>query len=338
MSLILCDGFDHYTDLTRKWTAFTGVASVTTAVKRTGTHALAIQNGGNNGMVSKTFVALEHATIVVGFALYRPTTGVNFAVQFLSDLAVTEHVSVPLADTGLFTVRRGNSSGTVLGVTSIAVPAVTWTYVEIKATLHDLAGAVEVRVNGAVALTLSSIDTKNAGTKTVFDALKLVAVSAGSANTYVDDVYLLSGAGSRLNDFLGDVAVRALYPSGAGSSTGLTSSSGANYTAVDDPLLSTTDYVFGATVDTQDTYAIGDLTGTGTVHAVALDLAVAKSDAGARGMAPVLRHAGTDYAGSDRALSTSYELVQTIYEQAPDATAWSVAKVNALEAGCRVRP
>ena len=74
------------------------------------------------------------------------------------------------------------------------VTAGTWYYVEIQAKLHDSTGFVIVRVNGVEVINASTLDTKDGGTKTVYDRVSM-AMFDGRVNQY-DDLYITTGAGA----------------------------------------------------------------------------------------------------------------------------------------------
>ena len=91
--------------------------------------------------------------------------------------------------TGSFSrVRRGNAGGTVLGTTATGLIAInTWYYIELQVVLSDTVGVVNLTIDGTSRLALTSQDTKNAGTKTVFDTMSLVGITGVTAK--FDDLY-----------------------------------------------------------------------------------------------------------------------------------------------------
>ena len=85
------------------------------------------------------------------------------------------------------------------------VAANTWVYIEVQVTLGDSpAGALEVRINGTQRLALTNQDTKFAGTKTVYDQVRLVRAGTNVSNTNrYDDLYITTGPAV----FKGDIVV-----------------------------------------------------------------------------------------------------------------------------------
>ncbi len=327
--------------------------TVTSSQSRTGANACVCfgsSSDSSTGKVTRTVPAAgEHATFICGAAVYRvlATGTVQTLMRFMSDAAVTSHVTLGVTVGGAIEARRGGVGGTLLGTSAAGVlPTGAWHYLEAKVLLSDTVGTVTVRVDGVAVLTLTGLDTKNAGTKTVLDSVTLsVAGASGTSSDqhYWDDVYIANGAGSVNNDFLGDLRVRALLPSGNGNSSqlvGSDSNSTDNYLLVDEATPSTADYVGSATLNEKDTYAFGDLPdASGTVLGVQINAYATKTDAAARNLALVTRSAGTDYDGSDVALALSTNAyVSQVRETDPaTAVAWTRAGVDAAEFGVKVR-
>ena len=125
---------------------------------------------------------------------------------------------------------------------------------------------------------------------------------------------------------------------GAGTTTGLTPSAGANWQCVDEVPPNTTDYVSGSVVDVYDTYALTDLAVAGNMSGIVQEVYAVKMDAGAANVAHVIRSGGTDYTGSDFALSMSWARYMRIRGANPNtAAAFTKADIDALEMGPQVR-
>ena len=242
---------------------------------------------------------------------------------------------------GLIEIRRGSSGGTLLATGTTSLFSGLWNYIEVSCTISDTIGEVHVRLNGLATDEVSYTgDTKNAGTATNIDAVRLININ--NATTYFSDFYLLNSTGSAPNNtFLGDVAVRTLSPTGNGASTQLVGSDGNsvdNYLLNDELPFSSTDYAGSATIGQKDTYAMANLpAGVTTVYGIQLNGLMAKSDATLAQARYVLRSGGTDYGGVTRTLTTSYVGYQELYELNPNTSAqWTPAAVNAVEGGMEV--
>jgi hypothetical protein len=89
-------------------------------------------------------------------------------------------------------------------------------YFEIKATIHDTTGSIELRINGVPALNLVNQDTRNAGTGVV-NAIRIGGTNSFGPIWAMDDLYICNTSGSTNNDFLGDIRVDTLYPNADGT-------------------------------------------------------------------------------------------------------------------------
>jgi hypothetical protein len=273
------------------------------------------------------------ATRVVGFR-FRMSGGLEAINMVAFRDAGSAQCDVRLLVTGAMQATR---NGTVLGTSAAGVvqSGSVWQYIEVKATISDAAGAIEVKVNGVSVLALTSVDTKNTANATT-DQIGF----QGTGNQSFDfaDLYILNTSGSVNNDFWGDTAVDAKTVSGAGNSTQWTPSAGSNYQNVDDATPNgDTDYNSSGTASQVDLYALTDLSGTGTARAAQWNGYVRKDDAGSRSVAPMLRSESTDAQGSTQSVSDSYTYLFQVYDVDPaDAGSWTFTKINALEAGIKL--
>lgn len=352
MSLIFCDGFDYYSAGTiyQKWTIGEG--------------SYGIQSGGRNGNMLRTgqtignqhryigkrfFTAGErHDTFIVGAAMNRNTTNITRIIEFRSDSGSTLHLYVNVSNLGLVTIHRGD--GTQLAASASGALNINslWQYVEFKATLGDSpSGSVEVRVNGSTVCSATGVDTKNAGTATHFDQINIGSTANGMVDNqhlYVDDVYMCNGLGSSNNDFLGDVTIETKFPNANGTYSQLLGNDGNsvdNYLLVDETSPNTTDFVSSSIDGSIDTYNFQNINSTtGNVAGVFLHAYVSKSGSGgAKSIRLLSRLNGTDYAGPDKVLSTSYEYMGQLQEINPDSSvAWTRSDIDNAEFGVEVRP
>jgi hypothetical protein len=317
-----------------RWGGSVVTAAITTG--RTGSNGLQVSASSGTNMARLLSSSQEHATLILGAAVNLKSASNSVSFVFRSDNNATTHVTVVIsAADGTIRVYRGTSGGTQLGIASAVVSgADTWNSLECKVTLSDTVGVIQVKWNGTTVISLINQDTKNAGTKTTFDA---VGILGGAGSTVIDDFIILNGAGSVSNDFMGDARIRALSPSGAGATTGLTVQGvAANYQNVDELPPSTTDYNYGDT-GTEDTYAFGDVPTLGQIAGVQVSLYAAKDATGAKSLAPVVRAGGTDYEGTAQSLSQGYGYLMQQYSTNPaTGSAWTPSDVNAAEFGAKV--
>lgn len=235
---------------------------------------------------------------------------------------------------------RGSAGGTVLATSVQTLPTASFSYIELKATIHSSTGAYELRVNGVTWVSGTGANTQSTANATTNQILVGPAASlSASLSRYYDDLYICDTSGSTNNDFLGDCRVDTLLPNADGTYTDFTPNSGSNhYSRVAEGAPDTTTYVTSSTVDQKDTYAFQDLTAvTGTIKGIQVNNAALKDDAGARSIANVVRSGTTDAVGSTVALSTSQLIYSSVHETDPNTSAaWTESGVNSMQAGVKV--
>lgn len=340
MTLLFADGFDHYatTDVTKKWNLVynTTNPAITSSVGRRGSGAYVATSF--HGTV-KTLPS-SSATMILGIA-FKPSAFQGYTIFSFAE-GSTLHLSVVLETSGKISIKRGIYNGTNLATSATTLSTGTWYYLELKATINDTTGATELRINGVADanLTLTGVDTRNGGTSGVVDTIAIGQYTSGigSFGSY-DDLYVCDSSGSTNNNFLGDVRIDTLLPTGDGNYTQFTPSTGSShYALVDESTPNTTDYNSDATSGDRDSYTFPDLTAlvSQTVYAVQINAAALKSDSGSRSLGTMSRLSGTDKDGSGAALGTSQVYVREIQETDPASAAWTEANVNAAEFGVKV--
>jgi hypothetical protein len=203
----------------------------------------------------------------------------------------------------------------------------------------DSGGVVQVRLDGAQVLSVTG-DTCNAGTAEIATVrFSNHFVASGTRHLLrLDDVYLCDTAGSRNNDFLGDIRVVTLQPNADTAQADFTPSTGSVHCSLvaeapDDD--GDTSYVESGTVGHKDLYGYQDLTATpAAIMAVQLATVARKDDAGNRSLRAVIKSGATTADGATRVLGTTYALYDDRFEVDPaTGSAWTKAGVDALEAG-----
>jgi len=345
MSLVMIEGFTFTGGASAnanmagfyagKWDVATSLRRISSG--RTGTSVQADNSGAL--MLKKILTASEKDDVlVVGYALQGSTAGSG--ITLWGDNGVTAHLTVAFAG-GQLAAYRGTAAGTLLGTTT-GLSFATWHYVEVKAKLHDSAGYVEIWVDEVNALTLTGVDTRNGGTDANFDAVSFQCGS-GSSSFFLDDIYILNEQGSVNNDRLGVCYVTSISPTGAGSSTQWTPSTGSNWDCVNDPTSTThaSDYVTAAADDLLDLYTVSDVTlaATEQIKGVLFDAYAQKSDIGAREIAIACKSGGTTDVGADQALEPlSYRHRFGLWETDPATGAlWTQSGLNGAEFGYKSR-
>lgn len=274
---------------------------------------------------------------VIGVGMYVPTTPVateNYVALFRGGI---EQLRVRVNASRQIEVVRGS---TVIETGATVLPANTWFYLEVKATVRTSTnGSYSVRINEVEEVADTGVNTANSGSDGA-DVFKFVA----GASTRIDDIYILDSTGSVNNDLLGDQTVEGLLPTGDGASTDWTPSTGStHYVLVDDPAtaLDTADYVASSTIGHEDYYELANLSFIqGDINGVAVAVTAALDAVGARTMRARFRNSsGTEY-GSATAFTVAGTIASeqlTIFDVNPVSTsAWAVADIDGAQWGVEV--
>ena len=341
MALRFLDSFDHYTTLSQKWTAVTSVPTIAAGAARTGAQGMeAVRAAGAGRYVTLTLDA--QGTWIVGVAFRTnllPTVNGTLLIRTLD--AGTVQGGVRLNTDGTLSLVVGAA---VVATSVLAMSTGVYYYVELKHIILNAAGTLEVRVDGAVWATFAG-DTQSTANATANQiAVGQVGADCGQGTWHFDDLYILDGTGAAPNnDYQGNTQIEAVVPTGAGFYAEWTTLFGAptHWQAEDEvPPDEDTSYVESATLNQRDTFAMGNITPvSATINGVQVLMRARTTLAGADNIARLYRAGGVDYQGADIALQTSYNYLREIIELDPNAgpAAWTVAAINAMEMGARVR-
>jgi len=202
----------------------------------------------------------------------------------------------------------------------------SWQVFEVKLVIADgTSGSVVVKVNGVERVNVTGIDTNYSGG--VCD--NILMQSDSNAPIYLDDI-LIDDA-----NWPGLGGIEVLAPTGNGNYTAWTN----DYTAVDDnPPNDDTDYIYtdAETADTKETFTFADLAeGAHDPRTVGLATRCRLDGAGSGTVKPMIRSNGIDDIPDGTILTTSYVNIRRYWDTDPGNSdnPWSVAAVNALEAG-----
>jgi hypothetical protein len=325
--------FDHQAtaDLSLEFTLI-GAATINSGSGQFGTNSL--RCGNSNRGIDRAVSAA--ATKCAGFWLYMDAIHSSDRVLLSFYDGSTKHVDLRIRGTSgnLFVTRNGTQLGS--DSSSNLVGGVGY-WIEMKALIADSGGTIEVRVNGTSTgwISLSSQDTRNGATAQV-TVVRLLADN-GSSTTVTFDFDDLVIA----DDFLGPSRIACLQPTAEGTTIQLTPSSGTDNSALVDDATQDGDstYVEHATDNNKDTYVMENLPSTAaTVHGVIVKAIAKKDDAGAKSIALVARHSGSETDSADKALGTTYAQYDHVYTTKPGGGAWASADVDGMENGIKVRP
>lgn len=341
MALRFIDGFDHYTTTAAyayKYNAYTASAAPG-AGRRSGSSAARFANYGSDYLM-KTLD--DQATWIVGFAYKRDyASNDEKPVLQLRDSTGAVQVALSMHSVdGLLRLWRGDQS-TLLATSSVALPTGSWNFLELKTTIHDTTGTMELRVNGITVATYTG-DTKYSSSIGTARSIRISGgVYSSSLYGWIDDLYICDGTGTTHNDFLGDCRIDTLYPNGVGSAAQFTpTGSTTNWENVDDvPSDEDSSYNASDAVGAMDSFVFTDLSAlNSTVLGVQANILARKDDAGSRTLRAIARADGANYEGSDLPLGDTYLDQQQIWPINPaTAAAWTEEDINATEFGYKVQ-
>lgn len=339
MALLVIEGFDDGAQASR---ASTASGTVDVAYGKNG-KGMRVGDTTNGRYVVSLPDVSQGDTLIVGMNV-RPATNTGnglfaFGLNDQIDATWQNHIGVS-TDFSLNRWKIWYQNGT--DYTSEGTLALNaWYYVELKAVLDAAPnGSWEMVIDGLTVASQTGVSTLDSGQP--FG----LYVGGGHVNTcddfHIDNLYICDGSGTVNNDFLGPCKVETIYPSGNGTTSGMTGSDADqidNYALVDEQPVDTADYVEAATEGAKDTYAFNDLVGAELVHGVDVVWHAQKTDTDAKLLRPVVRSSGTDYTGTSTALSNgTWADYHELFETDPDTSAkWTPAGVNGAEFGIEVR-
>ena len=344
--LEFCDSFDHYTnaELGLKWSSFTTLGGFGIYANRGRFGTQGYMYGGSRELVkiigSKQERIVGQAVLFGGADLFNSNREV---VRFID--GVSPQVELRTSG-GVLQATLGASTLIPGAVGTTQLVGSVFYYIEIRLKHHNTLGTLEVRLNGNVEFALTGIDTQ-ASANASSDTLAYGQAPGGGSAYLLDDVYICdtvdSGvSGAPNNDFLGDVRVEALMPSGNGATSNFDGSDGNstdNYLLVDEiPPNGDTDYVESGDIGDKDTYAYPDLaSAAGTVKGIQRIVHAKKTNAGPRKLKFVSRLSGGTEADSlEYVMSTNYLYMRDVAEAKPGGGQWTISDVNGAEFGQKV--
>jgi hypothetical protein len=226
---------------------------------------------------------------------------------------------------GYLEVYSGTIYGTKLATGTTLYAINQYHLLEIYYKAHDTSGRWTIKIDGNPAADIDYTgDTTSGGTT-------IMGIVLPYPN-YFDNIVMDD------TTWPGDTRIQAILPSGVGTTTQWTPSTGDNYACVDEVPYSDTDYISTNTTNQTDTYAFGNLTGTiGAVKCVQVQARCSKEgDPTPTKIAMVTRVSGADYSSADLTPTTSKKSLSAIWNTNPNtAAAWLEAGVNGAEFGVK---
>lgn len=326
MALRLIEGFDDGLATIRGWnpTHFASQPPDIRAGGRFGGSAL-YQDYIEGGV--KVISPAITTTGILGFA-HKP----NSIVGYNWTIAQFGFARLVLQNGGRLQIARADNGAQIaITVNPVWTTAGVWRYIELK--YSPVSGACELRVDGTV------VASGTLPTQANIWEVRFPDVPSSTPALWTDDVYVVDTSGTTNNDYLGDVRVDLLLPTGDGAHTGMTPSTGtAHYALVDETAPNTTDYVSSSVAGTKDTYQFQDVsTNTAAIFGLSVVNYARKDAAGAGALANIVRVGGTDYVQSAVPLSASWTANENLVPLNPaTSTPWTIVAINGTEFGVEV--
>ncbi len=233
------------------------------------------------------------------------------------------------------------SGGTTLGTTAASsFTANTWNFLEVAIIFATASGgSVSVNLNGGNVLNLTSVTTQVSGITGVNFFVFKGPANGNAGYNYYSNIYVGDTTGSApWNAFLGEVKVAAFNPT-ANDAVQFTPNGNANnyQNAAEYPPVPGTDFNQTATVNNQDSFTHGSLSGVvKSVYAV-----VTKSfmidPSGSHTMANVLLSSTSTAQGITNTPSTVGKVYTDVFETDPATSVqWVTAGANACRNGYKL--
>lgn len=341
MALLLMDGFDTYADVSDMLRAgWVREAASSNILHTTGGRygGGAIESTTNTTLWVRGLPTFTNAggTLIVCFAYWHDGLGgaANTILEVRTSLGGT--LARFTHDTA-GAITSNPQSGAALGPTGNVIPANAWHWIEFKIGLGTGAadGAIQIRVNNSLIASYTTIDTHTG------DPAVGIKLGGSTGVHYIDDLVVLDGTGSTLNDFIGDSKIETLMPNGEGAVMAWSYNvGGSGWDAVDEGTPDDdTSYIFSTTSGQEARFTFANLSeDPDNIHGVQVRYVAKKADAGLRTVRSVINSSAVENTGATYGLALDYSARHAdFFELNPNgAVAWTFAAVNAVEAGVEV--
>lgn len=286
--------------------------------------------GANNANEKLRWIADAQATWVVGAVFYPGVATANVLLMRILDSLGNEQCSVRTNGSSQIIFSR---NGTVVGSPGASIAAIgAWFHLELKVTVHNSAGALEIRLNGSP--TVGPLTSQNTRGQSENSGSMVSFLTAASNNWAFSRLTIYDGQGAVNNDFAGPCRVIPVKLVAAGNSSDWTPAGfSENHECVNDAMSDDdASYIESATPGDVDLYTTTGVP-TGTIKGVQVVI-TGKYQGAARVVRPVWRIGSTDYPGSNIALPTSHAQQFQVFDVSPASTAaWTDAELDAAELG-----
>lgn len=341
MALLWADSFDHYGGVfanmfSGAWASYqnsSGTPAISSSFSRTGTYSLALTGNSGTGTVKqgvKRSLPGLRSRVGFGFGCYQPTLPVNndaHIVQVLNNSAAPI-LTLCMQNDGSIHVRKGDETGTIIGISDSVLTAGTFHHIEFATTFDTVAGLSEVRVNQQVVLSDGGLNLGSAQAASV-QWVKVL----NNSSYYIDDVFAWDDTGSFLNDFIGGQRILTEFPNGDTAQADWSLNGAAtgygciNQVGQDGDLT----YLSSANVGDKSDFSLPSLPPElSSIAAVYVPLVARLNAAGIGNVQPSMKSAAALLAGNDDPLTPGYSTYGSVFDHDPNTSAaWTKSGLEA---------
>lgn len=349
MALLYCDSFDYYGNhnveieqamLSNGWLDVVGarqqVNLQNNLLPRTGRGSVVFA-GGSNRLRWYTPTIQDTLIFSFGFAVAEESPRVETIAKFEYNDAATHTVQVYVERNLANGINARRGDGTLLGSSAAGVHTLNnWHFWQFKIKAHNTSGIVEVKIDNAVVLSLSGIDTNN-GTP-VNELNQINFDRAGTTiGCHIDDFVVMDTTGSKNNDFLGaEARVYYLRPNGVGAAAQWAANGAAtNWESVDEIVEDgDTTYTSESVSGQKDLHECEDLPSAIThVYGVQVHVHARLEEGGSDQLKIKNERAGSEQESAALALTSTYGFEHQMFENEPAGGNWSPGAVNDMNIG-----
>jgi hypothetical protein len=268
------------------------------------------------------------STCYTGFALkLNGTPDAHSTYPFIAFFNGADvHAKFHLTTTGQI---RSYGSGGLLDTSEVVLNVGAWHFIEIKVYCHTSAGTIDIKVDGKLITSLTSIDTQDNAT----EILKVRFGGIYQTTAYLDDWYIAD------DKFYGDSRIYTIRPDSDETHSDFTPLSGSNYENVDDAKIDNdSSYNESSQQGDKDSFGVTLPAVVGDIHGVQLTNSLRKEGGATAKVKNLIRSNSTDYPDAiENTLAVSYASFVSMHLTDPDdSNPWTKAKIEAAEFGVEV--
>lgn len=246
--------------------------------------------------------------------------------------------------------NTGNITWSNSAYGSVTTPAWTfypnrWFYLEVKWKPGlGTDGFIEIRVNTVVVMSIPNCQTAMGTPYGGYPGVDVMHVHSGGTNSgahNLDDMYFLDSLGAQNNDYLGNVRVKAQFPTGDSAvqwAIGGSAPAATNWQSVLNSTLDATKFIYSSTPSDRDLYTVDANISSPYIYGMEIDGIYRQDDATQR----VVRNTwqtdlGTDVNGIDHYTYGFFVNQYDLWETNPDTgLAFTQSEINNILMGPEV--